>query len=827
MDIQFIILKVITGSFEAGFTVALDVETFQQRANVVQQKDFYARLPPFPQGPESRLGLDQLYGRWAGAITATRAGCAQRQRGIIITSMQAISTRYEPLPDRQHQQALKQAMVQWLTTPTPEWQALEKEVVRWLNPAQLESQVIIQLSQSLYQASPQVADILAKLPWSEWPLFAERPSPGHQPVYFAVNTYQYGRLTSPTLRPSPPLRPLPLRHYFSPTVRILHVMGHNDGINLEPDQAVLAQLAHPCPPGRWPWPKGVPAEVVSLRQPTYETLSQTLKDERGFDLFIYSGHSEAFYDQDLAAMLLAEEDGVTIADLKSAFQRAITYGLKIAIFNSCASTQLAEALLDYGISTVISMKEEVPDTVAHRFLASFFQQYVQAGQSLFQALGNSLVDLEDFDRLYPGVSWLPIIHQNPALPPPRWQELRQKPKALHHLGGLTLGVTLLSLGLHFSGLTQGLDLKLWDGLVRTQPLTTAIDERIVAITIDQNDLDILRQNGFQSPVGKDVLSDGALAAALTKIQAYQPRWLGLDIVRDLPIAPGPGASLPSVLAQSPRLLLACGFPNQQGEELLPPPDVALDNLTFINIPIDLDGVIRRQLLYYDTPETSACPARQSLAFSLALNYLAEQGILPRQDTVLAFNQRMFRPLADRPGVYRPEQVSGYQILFRSQPRGIIREISLSTLYADRQQRLDLKDKIVLVGYSHKDKHQTVYDQDIPGVVIHAQMVKQILDAVLAGQPVYGFLPAWGEGLWILFWSGLGAGGMALVIIGEGPRRQRQSLLIGLMLGVTGIAWLALWGWGLWLPLSSPLLILGLLLGDTILNQDNRHQNPLG
>ncbi|MGA1623809.1 MAG: CHASE2 domain-containing protein, partial [Synechocystis sp.] len=283
------------------------------------------------------------------------------------------------------------------------------------------------------------------------------------------------------------------------------------------------------------------------------------------------------------------------------------------------------------------------------------------------------------------------------------------------------------------------------------------------------------------------------------------------------IATDQQSPLPSVFANGDRLLLSCGFPDQQGDELLPPPGINLENLTFINLPVDPDGVIRRQLLVADDLDTSACPATQSLAFSLALNYLAEQGITPDAGAMLTLNQKTFVPLGDRPGIYGGDQVGGYQILFRGYHRGTIREISLSTLYADQEARLDLADKLVLVGYGHKDQHSTVFGRDIPGVVIHAQMTKQILDAVLEDEPIYRFLPAWGEGVWILLWSGLGTGGLALILMGEGSRRQQQGLLIGLLLGATGSAWLALWGLGLWLPLSSPLLILGCLLGATLIN----------
>ena len=167
--------------------------------------------------------------------------------------------------------------------------------------------------------------------------------------------------------------------------------------------------------------------------------------------------------------------------------------------------------------------------------------------------------------------------------------------------------------LRWFGLTQGLDLKLFDLMLRSQPASTAVDDRIVVVTVDQNDLDILRQNGLQSAVGSDVISDGALAEALDKINSYPPAWIGLDITRDLPISDG-NTRLEKVFRNGDRLLVSCGFADQQGEELLPPPSVDPDYLAFINLPIDRDEIIRRQLLQGDFSDNGSCHVTQSLAF---------------------------------------------------------------------------------------------------------------------------------------------------------------------------------------------------------------------
>lgn len=39
-----------------------------------------------------------------------------------------------------------------------------------------------------------------------------------------------------------------------------------------------------------------------------------------------------------------------------------------------------------------------------------------------------------------------------------------------------------------------------------------------------------------------------------------------------------------------------------------------------------------------------------------------------------------------------------------------------------------------------------------GVLVHAQIVSQILSSVLDEQPLFWYLPAWAEAGWIWIWS---------------------------------------------------------------------------
>ncbi|NJO93611.1 MAG: CHASE2 domain-containing protein [Hydrococcus sp. RM1_1_31] len=75
-----------------------------------------------------------------------------------------------------------------------------------------------------------------------------------------------------------------------------------------------------------------------------------------------------------------------------------------------------------------------------------------------------------------------------------------------------------------------------------------------------------------------------------------------------------------------------------------------------------------------------------------------------------------------------------------------------------------KDKAVLIGTvapSIKDLFATPYSSAasenylMPGVVIHGQMVSQILSTILDGQRQFWFWTQWQEGLWILGWCLIG------------------------------------------------------------------------
>ncbi|MBD2066101.1 AAA-like domain-containing protein, partial [Leptolyngbya sp. FACHB-671] len=188
------------------------------------------------------------------------------------------------------------------------------------------------------------------------------------------------------------------------------------------------------------------------------------------------------------------------------------------------------------------------------------------------------------------------------------QEVHKRRIGWQWIPGLTLSIAVPLLLLRGVGLLQGLELNLFDQFVRWRPLEPS-DRRIVIVAIDEQDI---TQIGY--PV-----TDRVLAQAIQTIQAQEPRVIGLDIYRDLPVEPG-HADLVQVFQSTPNLF---GIEKVVGSRVAPPPILhQKQQVGFADQVEDADGKVRRALLSFETE--SASP--YSLTVRLALNYLAAEGL---------------------------------------------------------------------------------------------------------------------------------------------------------------------------------------------------------
>jgi CHASE2 domain-containing sensor protein len=169
------------------------------------------------------------------------------------------------------------------------------------------------------------------------------------------------------------------------------------------------------------------------------------------------------------------------------------------------------------------------------------------------------------------------------------------------------------------------------------------------------------------------------------------------------------------------------------------------------------------------------------------------------------------------GGYQQADAGGYQILlnYRSST-SLARSVTLSDVLANRLDPSWVKDRIVLIGVSAPsidDAFYTPYSsqerrlQKMPGVVVHGQIVSQLLSAVLDGRRLFWFWPEWGEVLWIFGWS-LTGGILVRVVRHPGQLVLAESVALGLLLGISVLMFFE----SGWVPMVAPTL--GLIAAGT-------------
>lgn len=360
------------------------------------------------------------------------------------------------------------------------------------------------------------------------------------------------------------------------------------------------------------------------------------------------------------------------------------------------------------------------------------------------------------------------------------------------------------------GLLQILDWAVLDQFFRWRP-REPIDPRIVIITINESDI---------QKVGQWPISDAVLAEAIAKVKAQQPRAIGVDLFRNLPVSPGHQA-LVKIFESTPNLV---GVEKVVGNQVAPPATLnRLNQVGLADLVLDADGKVRRGLL---SVRTSDGKTHLSLAAQLALMYLEKEEItLQSVDTKkkhLRLGKAVFVPLTGNEGGYVRTNAGGYQIMLNY--RGTLKNFSTVSMTDVLENRIPpdiLRDRIVLIGTigsSFNDFSFTPYSsslfstpQRFPSVVIHANLTSQILSAALDGRPFIHFLPQPIDALWILVWSFIG-GGVSWTLLGINSFKKNVycrwivygisiCLVGGVLTGGTYLAFLASW----WLPVVSPLM----------------------
>ncbi len=389
----------------------------------------------------------------------------------------------------------------------------------------------------------------------------------------------------------------------------------------------------------------------------------------------------------------------------------------------------------------------------------------------------------------------------------RWRKFLL-PSTSVELGVLILtgiSVTGLVLGTRQLGQFESSELAVYDTMVRLRSAPHA-DARLLIVAITE--ADIRTQKQWPLP-------DRVYAEALSQLQQHQPRVIGLDILRDLPSPPG-NSALTKELQRSNVIVIQ--FIGNTPEEAIPaPPKVPANRVGFSDLMTDIDGVIRRNLMF-----VSDGVEYVSFSTRLAMRYLNHSGDrLPNGDFVLG--KAIFSPLKSNSGGYQRIDAAGEQILLNY--RSVRYPSEVVTLNQVLQKQVNpalVKDRIVLIGttaLSAKDLFFTPFspaetkNPKMPGVVIHAQMLSHTLTAALEGRSLFWFWSEPIEILWIVSWAI--AGGMLAY------RVQRPFMLVlagtGLLLLLAGIGYVLFLHQG-WVPIAAPALAAIAVGSFTIVHQ---------
>jgi diguanylate cyclase (GGDEF)-like protein/PAS domain S-box-containing protein len=377
------------------------------------------------------------------------------------------------------------------------------------------------------------------------------------------------------------------------------------------------------------------------------------------------------------------------------------------------------------------------------------------------------------------------------------QWVRQERQVLMASTGITGAVILLSL----IGILQASELAAFDQLFHLR-LPETLDQRIVIVEINENDL--LKARNWPIP-------DQVMAQLLQKLNSYQPRTIGLDIYRNLPVEPGQ-AEFVKACQTIPNLIGIEKLTDQMSIGVAPPPILSQQKqVGFNNVVIDPDGKLRRSLLYWHTDGE----ARQSLALKLALIYLKSEKIIPKSASSNPHDLQLAESVLSRfqanDGSYVRADSKGYQVLVNFRRPGSFRTVSMTDLLADRVNPQWIRDRVVIIGSTAPSLQDFFYNpysnhllgggaMAISGVELNANFVSQILSSTLDGRPLINTLPDFLEWLWIWLWSVLGAG----VVWRLRSLLQTSLGLLLISVALFVICDLAFYT-GLWLPIIPPLL----------------------
>jgi branched-chain amino acid transport system substrate-binding protein len=382
-----IILSIGQGNFNDGFPLSL---TIRRESQIAYEQKNLCHAPGFSEIPQLYQDFSDLYRQMGGMAALALVPGQTNHESLIVDCQTALEN-------------LRSCLKRWFRDQS--FKFIKSQVISYLSPNNIDESIPVIIDVDEINSEANII-LLRKLPWHLWDLFS---------------TFKTAELVLNLQKSYSPIQPL------VSSDKVLAVFGDNTGLTIQEDLEAIKRLLGEnnfeffpsnideiSQPGEAFTNPSYLINLAELRQGLQRKLRNSL-----CKILFFSGHSNSISNYTSGALQIASGAIVTLGEIELALEKALTNGLKLAIFNSCDGLGIAIQLasLNQPMPTIIVMREPVPDIVARSFWKFFLEEFSQ-GKPLYQAVREARENLEFLEcggvdhAPCPGATWLPVICQN-------------------------------------------------------------------------------------------------------------------------------------------------------------------------------------------------------------------------------------------------------------------------------------------------------------------------------------------------------------------------------------------------------------------------------
>ncbi|MCC5618022.1 CHASE2 domain-containing protein [Nostoc sp. CHAB 5836] len=360
---------------------------------------------------------------------------------------------------------------------------------------------------------------IARLPWESWDIYFDTDSDSPKKIRIARSPANISN---------------EVMHPVRRKIRVLVILGDDSGLDLEGDKQAVKSLNSIVDVKFVGWNRKTDTTNFDANALKHQII-KAISDDRGWDILFFAGHSN---ETQLTGGELGIAPGVALSmqEIEGSLKIARKRGLQFAIFNSCNGINIAEFLINLGLSQVAVMREPIHDKVAPIFLVKFLQSLAEYKDVHTALLDASQLLKEDEKRLsYPSAYLVPSLFRHPEaelfqIQPfnitsriKRWLPTKLEAKWLGGLLLLSLLPPVQSLLLEPRILVQAI----YRQITFQKPVDVETDLLVVQIDQESIDADSYPNKNQIYPIDYSYL-----AALVNRLSLLDARIIGIDFILD-------------------------------------------------------------------------------------------------------------------------------------------------------------------------------------------------------------------------------------------------------------------------------------------------------